>query len=532
MTDNRNQKEAFDQGVKSKIAANVTIVSVLAVLVVVFLNFAIYRLSKKKDLRFDITASKRLALERETRDFARRIEDPVKVYLVYGIDGPMRESAKKSLADRSFDTGYVDKFYRPLLARMVGGFNLIMNEVSALNPKIQARLVNSETERDEPVSLQRQLGMGPGQMLNHVVFYNTRTRAKKVISLYQFFEMSLGGPDPTLGFVAPTVSGDRIESRIVIGLRAVMKRDSKRVYVAGGHGERPLRGVTDTLRNDNYDLRPLDLINDNQKIPADCDLLLIFSPKRAWPKSALDELARFFESGGSIFLAQGMDSQEHFSSLLERLGVEMMPVQIGHPTLNVTRKGLYYLYGSDLLRPMGNTAHTITAGTIREGLPLELGFSRAYKLLQDYERDRITRHVLARSTPNSTAMPWILDGKVWRQAPERGTSKGDFPLLLALELSQSDGSASGKMVVAGGDEWLKEGALKRRIAAANLDVLMNSVYWLTETDQLIMATPRKFRGELADLSGGKEKSFMYLTVAIIPGLILMTGALVFFWRRR
>ncbi|MFT7618600.1 MAG: hypothetical protein ACI97A_002247 [Planctomycetota bacterium] len=532
MNDPREQKEAYDGGVRSKIAANVVLVSALAILLVVFINFGVKELGKKRDLRFDLTDHKSLALTDTTKGFVRGIKDPVRVYLVFGIDDNMKAQARRSISDRNYDTGYVDRYYRPILQQMVSNYQLLMEEVAGLNSFIDSRLINSDVERDAPVSLQRELGMGAGQMLNHVVFYNVRTKAKKSISLYQFFDVDLGGPDPTLGYRPPSVAGDFIEARILIGLRSVVERKRVRIGVADGHGERKLQGLLEILQNDNFEVGGVKLLAENPKIPQDCDVFLIFSPTRAWPKKALAELSRYVEEGGRVFLAQGKDTQEPFSNLLERFGVKMLPVQIGHETLNISRLGHYWLYGAEFLRPQKGRPHVITEASVRDGLPVDLGASHGYELFDDYERDRVSREVIMRSTNGAIAMPWRFDGSVWRQAPEVGVKNGDFPLMVVGEIGRDTSEQVGKIVVVGSDDWLNEGPLRRRVEAANLDLMMNSIYWLTDIKQFIMGTPRQFRGSLVNLEGGREKSFLYLTVAIIPGLILLMGALMFFWRRR
>ncbi len=532
MSDPRLQKEAFDRGVRSKIAANVLLISVLAVLLVIFLNFGMNELGKKHDLRFDVSATKRFELTGATKRFMRDLKDPVEAYLVFGIDEHMREGARKNLSDRSFDTGYIDRFYRPLLAGMVTRFGELMSEIGELNYRVRARIINSDVERDEPVALQRKLGMGAGQMLNQVVFFNPRTKAKKAISLYSFFDIDLGGPDPTLGYRPPTVAGEMVEPRIVIGVRSVVERKRVRIGVAAGHGELPLLSVQETLTGDNFELRAVELTGEDSRIPEGCDVLLVFSPSRAWPKSAKKEILRYLESGGRIFLTQGSDSRESFAGLLERVGLKMNAVQVGHDTASISRLGKYWLYGSDLMRPVSGALHKITEATVRDTLPIDLGRSRAYELLKDFERDRVSRHLLVHSTSGAIAMPWLFDGREFRQTPEAGVRKGDLPLMLATELARGEGEAPGRLVVVGSDDWLKERSLRRRVEAANLDVFMNSIYWLTDTEQLIMGTPRSFRGSLVNLEGGRKRSFTWLTAAIFPGLFLLIGAFMYFWRRR
>jgi hypothetical protein len=137
---------------------------------------------------------------------------------------------------------------------------------------------------------------------------------------------------------------------------------------------------------------------------------------------------------------------------------------------------------------------------------------------------------LARSGEGGFAMPWAFDGRNWRQAPEQGIKRGNFPVMLSTTTKQALGE--GKLVVSGSDSWLKNSSLSYRTEVGNRDLFMHTIYWLTDTENLILGTPRRFRGSIVQLDGGREQSFKYLTVAIIPGLIFLCGALVFFMRRR
>lgn len=532
MTDDRGRREAMDRRVRSRIATNVLLVSLLAIVVTIFVNYGAWEWSRDHDVRFDLTRNQTLSLAPATRGFVRSIEDPIEIYLVHGIDEAIRERARKNLNDTGFDSGILQNVYLPFLDQLAADVGAMVAEVLELNQHLVYRSASNDREREEPISWQRRLDLPPSKFLNHVVFYNLRTKTKKAIPLDRFFDLDLGGPDPTLGFRRPLVRGDLIEPNLLQGLRAVVAAERKKTYVVGGHDERALNTAVTFLGLDRFELAPLEAQGDRLVIPDDADLLLVFSPGRAWPEQDLRVLEDWILAGGRALITQGEDCAEPFATLLERGGAAMENRQVGHEVLHSRQGGLYRLYGSDLLRPAHGIPHPATAPTVAEGLPIYLGFSRPYHLTKDYEKDRVRRDVLVRSTPGGVAMPWIFDGRDWRQAPERGTELGDFPLALAFDFRRGDGERHGKLAVFGSDEWLATPRLNQRAEIANLDVLANVAYWLTDSEQMITGTPRSFRGAKVILSDGRDRVFQAIVMGVVPGLILLGGLLVHLMRRR
>ncbi|HGY90529.1 MAG TPA: hypothetical protein ENK43_05090 [Planctomycetes bacterium] len=525
---------SFGREARSRIAANVLLVSALAILLAVFVNYFTAALGEKRDVRLDLTRDQRSELQDGTKKLLRNLPRPIECYLVWGIDDAMRKAAVPVVGGRTPDSGIIQNVYRPLVTNLAQQVRFLLDEAAIINSDLKIYEACADREVDLPNRWARDLDLGANRLLNHLVIFDRETRAKRTYSLYKLFDMDLGGPDPTRGRRRPIVKGDFIETYLVAGLKAVSEGRPRVAGMSGGHAELPLFTVRQLLKSWNTEVRDVDIDRASAQLD-DLDLLIVASPEREWSDDAKARLRKYVDGGGRLLITQGARCREYFLDLLEPAGVKPMPAQVASATQSVSSRGVYHLYGYELLRPKpGEPAHPITATAVRDGLPIELGFSRAYEMLKDWDRSRILRKVLLRSGPGASTMPWIFDGKDWRQAEERGTLNGDFPLAVAIEFTTSNATkkARGRVLVFGSDEWLDEGPLLRGFNLANLDILANSVDWLTGREKMILGTPRSFRGNLARLDQDTFRTFRWLAIGIIPVMVLLVGCLVFLLRRR
>jgi len=65
----------------------------------------------------------------------------------------------------------------------------------------------------------------------------------------------------------------------------------------------------------------------------------------------------------------------------------------------------------------------------------------------------------------------------------------------------------------------------------NGDLLLNAVGWLVGQEELVSIRSRTVRASRAELTGNQAVQVFYLSVLIIPELLIATGIAVW-WRRR
>ena len=65
----------------------------------------------------------------------------------------------------------------------------------------------------------------------------------------------------------------------------------------------------------------------------------------------------------------------------------------------------------------------------------------------------------------------------------------------------------------------------------NRDLFLNTVNWLAQQENLIAIRPRDPEDRRITLTADQERRIFYLTVLIVPGLVLLAGVQTW-WRRR
>ena len=74
-------------------------------------------------------------------------------------------------------------------------------------------------------------------------------------------------------------------------------------------------------------------------------------------------------------------------------------------------------------------------------------------------------------------------------------------------------------------------ATARSACQGNRDLFLNTINWLAQQENLIAIRPRDPEDRRITLTADQERRIFYLTVLIVPGLILLAGVQTW-WRRR
>jgi ABC-type uncharacterized transport system involved in gliding motility auxiliary subunit len=83
-------------------------------------------------------------------------------------------------------------------------------------------------------------------------------------------------------------------------------------------------------------------------------------------------------------------------------------------------------------------------------------------------------------------------------------------------------------VVVGDSDFASNGDLG---VGGNRDLFLNIVNWLAQQENLISVRPRDPQERRITLSAGQDRFIFWLTVLVIPGVILLGGVQTW-WRRR
>ena len=104
--------------------------------------------------------------------------------------------------------------------------------------------------------------------------------------------------------------------------------------------------------------------------------------------------------------------------------------------------------------------------------------------------------------------------------------RGPLPLAMALENSQT----KARMVIVGDADFASDNYVQNY---ANLDFFINSIDWASKQDQSINLTPRQVtKRVLVNPTTESMNVIFVITVVTIPLLVLITGIIVWVYRRR
>lgn len=147
----------------------------------------------------------------------------------------------------------------------------------------------------------------------------------------------------TTGSTSPT-SFDA-EGQLTSAINSVTSDVSKKIYQTTGHGEGSFgSSVTDLMDKMNFQLEELNLLMEN-KIPEDCDMLLMYAPTKDLTEDETKVLKTYLEQGGNVYLILGAveDQLPNLEVVMEEYGLSMADGYIADPQ-RCYQGNYYYIF--------------------------------------------------------------------------------------------------------------------------------------------------------------------------------------------
>jgi ABC-type uncharacterized transport system involved in gliding motility auxiliary subunit len=337
------------------------------------------------------------------------------------------------------------------------------------------------------------------------------------------------------------------EQDITNGLIKVIQGQQHKVYFTQGHGERDISGsdergygaIARELGSDNFTASPLVLLQ--QEIPTDASVVVIPGPQTDLLPPEIDKLKAYLDKGGKLLVLidppQKADAPP-LSNLLALL--KDWSVDVGN---NAVLDLMSQLRGADASVPVAAPpypSHPITS-TFR--MLTAFPYARQVKPAEPPVNGR-TATTFIESGRNSWAETDLKLLTTEGQA-QPDLDKGDVqgPVSLAVAVSAPVGTpppppAPGeapeantpetRIAVVGDSDFATNGNLG---IGGNRDLFLNIVNWLAQQENLISVRPRDPQDRRITLSAGQDRFIFWLTVFVIPGVILLGGVQTW-WRRR
>ncbi len=338
------------------------------------------------------------------------------------------------------------------------------------------------------------------------------------------------------------------EQELTNGLIKVVQGAQHKVYFVQGHGEKTSdstdRGgyssIVSALGQDNFAVDKVVLAQAND-VPADASVLVVAGPKTDYFPAEIEMLKRYLARGGKIlFLLDPPDRADSppLTNLVALL--KDWAIQVGDNVV-VDVSGIGQIFGTGPSVPVAAKydSHPITD---RFNLLTAYPLARSVEPATGGSSSKFAQP-LVETSQNSWAETDIkrltTTGEVTRDL-DKGDKAG--PVTLAAAVSApvtettppSDGAKTDapkpetRIAVFGDSDFVANGFLG---IPGNRDLFLNAVNWLAQQENLIAIRPREAEDRRITLTRDQEQRIFWLTVLIIPGLILLAGVQTW-WRRR
>lgn len=323
------------------------------------------------------------------------------------------------------------------------------------------------------------------------------------------------------------------EESITNGIHRVSKSARKKVYFTEGHGEpaiddrQSLDGAglfAEALRNQNYDVAKL-FLAEFDDVPPDAAAVIVAAPEREVLPKELESLDRYMRRGGRVLYLLEPQKNTELVQFLAKWGV------VADDNVILDQQVRLFQGVTLGLDPVVSTysghpsVHPIKERTM---------FSLARSVRPAAE---LPKGLLVQTIASTAKTSWaesdvdLLFGSSQATFDEGKDLPGPVSLAVAASAYAKDiggeGDAEFEMAVFGDGSFATNKYWRQLFNDA---LALSVVGWLAGEEELISVASRAVRASRASLTAAQARSVFYLSVLVLPELILLCGIAVW-WRR-
>ena len=357
------------------------------------------------------------------------------------------------------------------------------------------------------------------------------------------------------------------EQALTNALIKVVQGKQNKVYFVQGHDERTIDDTERTgystigqyLTADNF-AHAGTVLSQVRAIPDDATVLVVAGPKADFFPAEIDLLKGYLARGGKVlFLLDPRDKPDapplaNITALLTDWGIGVDDdVVVNVPADLQVKEGEAIDVGQLATLPNSDGTFVLAAKYLSHPLTQGLGrvtvvfrLARSIAAATGGANGRFAQNLFA-----TTDTSWgetdltrlTTSGQVARE-PAKGDKNGPLALGAAVSAPATEGTPAAtsapegakdeaprretRMAVIGDSDFASNGLLG---AGRNADLFLNAVNWLAQQEDMIAIRPRDPEDRRITLTASQERRIMWLTIFIIPGVILAAGVQTW-WRRR
>jgi ABC-type uncharacterized transport system involved in gliding motility auxiliary subunit len=338
------------------------------------------------------------------------------------------------------------------------------------------------------------------------------------------------------------------EEDLTNALVKITRKQQKTIYFLKGHGEKEidnaegfgLSSLKTELEKQQYQVKDIALAQ--EKLPEDCNLLIIAGPQTDPFEAERKIIEGYLMNGGkALFMFEPFSTPE-LIGIVNNLGFD-----VGN---NVIVEPVSRIFGGDLHIPvvLKYEEHDITKGlNVMSFYPL----ARSVQVKQNLP-EGVTAQGLASTSPQS-----------WGETDEKALSQGMVnrdegvdvmgPLTIAAaaiididkfgkeakeekeeeekigEETETAVNKKARIVVFGDSDFASNAYFHQQ---GNSDILLNSINWLAQEEDLISIRPKDVKSTPITLTLTQGRIIFWLPVVILPAAVLLVGFYSIISRRR
>ena len=457
------------------------VMSVIFIAVVIVINMIVSTIPSKYS-EIDISSQKLYSIGDETKEMLKDLEKDVTIYQI-AQSGSEDENIANLLKKYEDESKHI--------------------KVEQKDPVVNPKFVSQYTSDDLSAN-------------SLIVVCGDRN---KVIDYNNMYETSIDYQT----YSSQTTGFDG-EGQITSAIGYVTSENLPVLYTVEGHGEKDMdSSVKEDIEKANMDIKSLNLLTEGS-VPDDADCLFIDSPSTDFSSDEKDAIIEYLENGGKamIFSDYTTEDMPNFDAILENYGVQRVDgVVFEGDNQHYAMQMPYYLV------PTINSTDA-SSETASAGYYVLAPYAQGIKKLDDV-RDTVTIESILTTSDQAYSKTDLNSSTIEK---EDGDVEGPFDL--GVSITESLDNDKETQIVYYSTSNLMDSQTNQMVSGGNEKLIMESLKWMTDTEESasVSIPSKSLEVSYLTITDYDAAFWKICTIALIPGLFLVIGFVVWIKRRK
>ena len=314
------------------------------------------------------------------------------------------------------------------------------------------------------------------------------------------------------------------EGQITSAIGYVTSENLPALYTVEGHGEKDMdSSIKEDIEKANMDIKSLNLLTEGS-VPDDADCLFIDSPSTDFSSDEKDAIIEYLENGGKamIFSDYTTEDMPNFDAILENYGVQR--------TEGVVFEGDKQHYAMQMPYYLVPTINSTDASseTASAGYYVLAPYAQGIKQLDDV-RDTVKIESILTTSDQAYSKTDLNSNTIEK---EDGDVEGPFDLGVSITESLDDDKET--QIVYYSTSNLMDSQTNQMVSGGNEKLIMESLKWMTDTEESasVSIPSKSLEVSYLTITDYDAAFWKICTIALIPGIFLVIGFVVWIKRRK